>query len=57
MMRSAVIEELLGPSPVPVDEIIRLSVRPAGQFRWRCSSSTLPAAWTAMPAARSARSG
>ena len=24
-MRSAVVEELLGPSPAPVDEIIRLS--------------------------------
>ena len=50
-----VVEELLGPSPVPVDEIIRLSGAPQRRGAdGACSSWTLPAGSSAMPAARSA---
>jgi len=47
-----VVEELLGPSPVPVDEIIRLSGPRRARCRWPCSSSTSRAGWSAMPATR-----
>jgi DNA processing protein len=47
-----VVEELLGPSPVPVDEIIGLSGRRAVRCKWRSSSSTSPGASTGTLAAR-----
>lgn len=47
------VEELLGPAPVPVDEIIRLSVLRVARCRWPSLSWTSPATSTDMRVERS----
>jgi hypothetical protein len=47
------VEELLGPAPVPVDEIIRLSVLRVARCRWPSLSWTSPATSTDMRVKRS----